>query len=106
MDKLLKTLNNLFFLTVVVVLLAMVVWVYSIPLRMMFGPEPVAQASTVVHPRPKTHQVMPGDTVWSIYLEYYAGHDWEEIRYKIGELNGLKNDMLRAYAVIKLPEVE
>ncbi len=101
-----RRLADLFFISMVVVLLAVTVWVYSIPLRMIFSPEPIAQASTVVHPRPTTHQVLPGDTIWSIYLEYYKGHDWEEIRYKIGELNGLKNDGLRAYAVIKLPEVE
>lgn len=57
-------------------------------------------------PRPLTYQVLPGDTIWGIYLEYYPGHDWEEIRHKIGVLNGLKNDGLRAYTVIKLPEVE
>lgn len=56
-------------------------------------------------PRPKTYQVMPGDSLWSIYVEHYKGCDWDEVRYKIGQANGLKNDRLYPYEVIKLPEV-
>ena len=56
-------------------------------------------------PRPKTYQVMPGDSLWGIYTEFYQGCDWDEVRYKIGEMNGLKNDTLYPYEVIKLPEV-
>ena len=56
-------------------------------------------------PRPKTYQVMPGDSLWGIYTEFYQGCDWDEVRYKIGEMNGLKNDTLYPYEVIKLPGV-
>jgi LysM repeat protein len=56
-------------------------------------------------PRPKTYQVMPGDSLWSIYVEHYKGCDWDEVRYKIGQANGLKNDRLYPYEVIKLPGV-
>ena len=56
-------------------------------------------------PRPQTYQVMPGDTIWSIYLELYEGCDWEEVRLKIGQANGLRNDTLYPYEIIKLPEV-
>ena len=56
-------------------------------------------------PRPKTYQVMPGDTIWGIYTEFYQGCDWDEVRYKIGQINGLKNDTLHPYKVIQLPEV-
>ena len=56
-------------------------------------------------PRPTTYQVMPGDTVWSVYVTYYKGCAWDEVRYKIGQANGLKNDRLYPYEVIKLPEV-
>ena len=55
--------------------------------------------------RPKTYQVMPGDSLWSIYVEHYKGCDWDEVRYKVGQANGLKNDTLYPYEVIKLPEV-
>ena len=56
-------------------------------------------------PRPDTYQVMPGDTIWSIYVTYYKGCDWDEVRYKIGQANGLRNDRLYPYEVITLPEV-
>ena len=55
--------------------------------------------------RPKTYQVMPGDTIWDIYVQYYQGHDWAEVWYKVGQANGLKNDRLYPYEVITLPEV-
>ena len=101
-----RKLTDFLFLTAVTFILLICVWTgYRLYLG-FFGQDPVVVASIVVHPRPTTYQVLPGDTVWSIYLEYYPGHDWEEIRYKIGELNDLKNDGLRAYTVIKLPEVE
>ena len=57
-------------------------------------------------PRPETYQVQPGDTIWGIYTEFYQGCDWDEVRYKIGQVNGLRNDTLYPYEVIKLPEVE
>ena len=56
-------------------------------------------------PRPTTYQVMPGDSLWSIYVEHYKGCDWDEVRYKVGQANGLRNDTLYPYEVIKLPEV-
>jgi len=56
-------------------------------------------------PRPSTYQVLPGDTIWDIYVTYYKG-DWDEVRYKIGQMNGLKNDTLYPYEVIKLPEID
>lgn len=56
-------------------------------------------------PRPLTHQVLPGDTIWSIYVTYYKGCDWDEVRYKIGQANRLRNDRLYPYEVITLPEV-
>ena len=101
-----KHLSDLFFLSMVACIVLAVVWT-GIIAYLAWGPDPpVVVAGSKEHPRPKTHQVLPGDTVWSIYQEYYPGHDWEEIRYKIGVLNGLKNDGLRAYEVIRLPEVE
>lgn len=66
---------------------------------------PAEAAPLVDRPRPTTYQVMPGDSLWSIYVEYYKGCDWDEVRYKIGQANGLKNDRLYPYEVIKLPEV-
>jgi hypothetical protein len=62
------------------------------------GPEPERA-------RPTTYQVMPGDSLWSVYVTYYKGCDWDEVRYKIGQANGLKNDRLYPYEVIKLPGV-
>ena len=56
-------------------------------------------------PRPLTYQVLPGDTIWGIYTEFYQGCDWDEVRYKIGQANGLRNDRLYPYEVIKLPEI-
>ena len=56
-------------------------------------------------PRPKTYQVQPGDTIWGIYVTYYKGCDWNEVRYKIREINGLKNDTLYPYEIIELPEM-
>jgi hypothetical protein len=56
-------------------------------------------------PRPSTYRVLPGDTIWSIYSKFYQGCNWDEVRYKIGKMNGLKNDTLYPYEVIKLPEV-
>jgi hypothetical protein len=56
-------------------------------------------------PRPTTYQVMPGDSLWSVYVTYYKGCDWDEVRYKIGQANRLKNDRLYPYEVIKLPGV-
>ena len=55
--------------------------------------------------RPETYQVQPGDTIWGIYTEFYQRCDWDEVRYKIGEINCLKNDSLHPYKVIQLPEV-
>lgn len=66
---------------------------------------PVEASPVVDRPRPTTYQVMPGDSLWSIYVEYYKGCDWDEVRYKIGQMNGLKNDTLYPYEVIKLPEI-
>ena len=40
-----------------------------------------------------------------IYTEFYQGCDWDEVRYKIGQINGLRNDRLYPYEVIRLPEV-
>ena len=57
-------------------------------------------------PRPETYQVQPGDTIWGIYTEFYQGCDWDEVRYKIREMNGLKNDTLYPYEIISLPNVE
>lgn len=72
-----------------------------------WGPDPpIVVANNNIQPTPKTYQVLPGDTIWSIYLEHYQEYDWEKIRREIGELNGLQNDIIRAYSVIKLPEVE
>ena len=56
-------------------------------------------------PRPSTYQVLPGDTIWSIYSKFYQGCNWDEVRYKIGQVNGLRNDTLYAYEVITLPDV-
>lgn len=57
-------------------------------------------------PRPETYQVQPGDTIWGIYTEFYQGCNWDEVRYKIREMNGLKNDTLYPYEIISLPNVE
>ncbi len=87
------------------IILLAVVWTgYHLYLG-LWGQEPVVVASTKAHPRPTTYQVMPGDTVWSIYVAYYKGCDWDEVRYKIGQANGLRNDTLYPYEIIKLPEV-
>jgi hypothetical protein len=56
-------------------------------------------------PRPKIYQVQPGDTIWGIYTEFYQGCDWDEVRYKIREMNGLGNDTLYPYEVISLPNI-
>ena len=56
-------------------------------------------------PRPETYQVQPGDTIWGIYTEFYQGCNWDEVRYKIREVNGLKNDTLYPYEIISLPNV-
>jgi hypothetical protein len=66
--------------------------------------KPIVEA-TEERPRPKTYQVIPGDTIWGIYTEFYQGCDWDEVRYKIGQMNGLKNDTLYPYEVIFLPDV-
>ena len=57
-------------------------------------------------PRPETYQVQPGDTIWGIYTEFYQGCNWDEVRYKIREMNGLKNDTLYPYEIISLPNME
>lgn len=77
-------------------------WTYDA----MFGAwlDVPVEAAPIVD-KPTTYQVMPGDTVWSIYVEHYKGCDWDEVRYKIGQANGLRNDRLYPYEVIKLPEV-
>jgi hypothetical protein len=56
--------------------------------------------------RPETYQVQPGDTIWGIYTEFYQGCDWNEVRDKIRQMNGLKNDTLYPYEIISLPNVE
>jgi hypothetical protein len=69
--------------------------------------EPIVKAvEERPRPRPETYQVQPGDTIWGIYTEFYQGCDWDEVRYKIRKINGLKNDTLYAYEVISLPDVE
>lgn len=57
-------------------------------------------------PRPEIYQVQPGDTIWGIYTEFYQGCNWDEVRHKIREMNGLKNDTLYPYEIISLPNVE
>lgn len=110
--KLAKRVPDLFFLVQVLVIIMIMVGmgVYTVPkiyrlcttdLEAMI----VVEASGVLQPRPTTYQVLPGDSIWSIYVQHYQGHDWDEVRYKIGQANGLKNDRLYPYEVIKLPEV-
>ena len=67
--------------------------------------EPMVEATEERH-RPEVYQVTPGDTIWGIYTEFYQECDWNEVRYKIGQVNDLKNDTLYPYEIIKLPEVE
>ena len=107
-----KTLSDVFFVLQVLVIIIVFIGmaIYTVPkvyrlctvdLEAMI----VVEASGVETPRPTTHQVMPGDTIWSIYVEYYKGCDWDEVCLKVGQANGLKNDTLYPYTVIKLPEV-
>lgn len=67
--------------------------------------KPIAKA-VEERPRPEIYQVQPGDTIWGIYTEFYQGYNWDEVRYKIREMNGLKNDTLYPYEIISLPNVE
>lgn len=101
-----KRVAKIFFLFQVFCLLILMIGAGYVAWPFIFPKGYVAQPNTTIHPRPETHQVLPGETVWDIYKEYYAEYDWGDVRYLIGDANGLVNDGLRAYQVIVLPEVE
>lgn len=101
-----KTFDDILTITLILMIVFTFVrvgfWVYDL----FYGDwldEPVMAAEP--EPMPKYHSVEPGDSLWSIYQTYYKGHDWEEVRFKLGQANNLKNDQLRAYTTIKLVEV-
>lgn len=111
-SRLAKTLSDVFFLLQVLVIAIVFIGmaVYTVPkvyriCTVDLDSMVVVEASGVLQPRPTTYQVLPGDSIWSIYTQHYQGHDWDEVRYKIGQANDLKNDMLYSYTMIKLPEV-
>lgn len=66
----------------------------------------VVLAVEVDWPRAKTHQVLPGDSLWAIASEYYPGMHTGEMVHEIRVLNGLASATIYPYEVIKLPEVE
>ncbi len=95
-----------FTLLITVLLFAAVGWVgYHIYLA-AFAPEMVAVASTTVHPRAQTYQVLSGDTLWQIAAEHYPGMHTGEMVWEIRKANGLESAMIYPNQVLKLPEVE
>ncbi len=64
--------------------------------------------SAAVASRPRTHQVLPGDTLWGIATKYYPNHHTGEMVYEIRKLNGLdESATLYPYTmVLKLPDVD
>lgn len=75
--------------------------------RLLLSEGPIAVASELDKP-PKTHQVLPGDTLWGIATKYYPNHHTGEMVYEIRKLNGLdESATLYPYTmVLKLPEVD
>jgi len=75
--------------------------------RLLLSEGPIAVASELDKP-PKTHQVLPGDTLWGIATKYYPNHHTGEMVYEIRKLNGLEESAtLYPYTmVLKLPEVD
>lgn len=106
MDRFLKLLNNISALVVVVMLLATIFWFGSLVYWGFFAPDPVTVPSTAVHPRPKTHQILPGDTLWAIASKYYPGMHTGEMVHEIQMLNSLASATIYPYQIIDLPEVE
>jgi len=60
--------------------------------------------SAAVASRPRTHQVLPGDTLWGIASQYYPGEHTGEMVLKIREVNGLADSAtIYPYEVLQLP---
>lgn len=88
----------------VLLVVTMLAGIGYIILDTFVGPPTVAMAVEMEEPRPKTHQVMPGDTLWGIASQYYPGEHTGEMVFRIRELNGLtESATIYPYEVLKLP---
>lgn len=101
-----KRLFDVLFLSVVLALFTLVMWTGYLAIDAIWGPDPpIVIAGTIEHPRPRTYQVMPGDSLWSIAAAHYPGHHTGEMVYEIRVLNGLRDATIYPNQVLELPEV-
>lgn len=107
LDRLFTHLSNLLFLLTVTGLIVVIGWTSHIAYDAIWGPDhPIVIASTVVHPRPKTHQVISGDTLWTIAVEYYPNVDPRDVVGELRKINSLASATIYPNQILILPEVE
>lgn len=101
-----RFLDGLVCLAVIGIALGVLTWVTVPVVKTFWMDEPIVQASNTEHPRSKTHQVISGDTLWTIALEYYPNVDPRDVVGELRKINSLASATIYPYQVLVLPEVE
>ncbi len=106
MQKGFKILEDVLALALLAAMIGTILWLGSMAYGMAFGPEITVVASARIHPRPETHQVLPGETLWQIAAEHYPGMHTGEVVHEIRKANDLGSATIYPHQVLVLPEVD